>query len=198
MLKVGITGGIGSGKSTVAKVFALLGIPVYDADAASKRLYDTHPGLQARLKAQFGEALYKEGRLDRRALAAIVFNDPEKLELLNAIAHPPTIADAAAWMEAQESPYVLKEAALLFETGSASGLDYIIGIDAPLSLRVQRAMQRDGSSRDEVLARMKRQIDAGIKMKLCDFVIRNDEQQLVIPQVLALHEKLLGLAADGH
>ncbi|RYY41185.1 MAG: dephospho-CoA kinase [Chitinophagaceae bacterium] len=194
MLKVGITGGIGSGKTTVAKVFGLLGIPVYDADAATKRLYDTHAGLKEALQRQFGASIYKDGKLDRGALASIVFNDAEKLGQLNAIAHPPTIADATAWMEAQSAPYALKEAALLFETGSAAGLDYVIGVDAPVHIRLQRAMQRDAATREEVLARMKRQVDADMKMKLCDFVISNDEQQLVIPQVLALHEKLLALA----
>ncbi|RYY86249.1 MAG: dephospho-CoA kinase [Chitinophagaceae bacterium] len=193
MLKVGLTGGIGSGKTTVAKIFALLGIPVYDADAASKRLYDTHSGLQEALKQRFGAAIYEGGTLNRAALAALVFSDPEKLEQLNAIAHPPTIADAAAWMEAQSAPYVLKEAALIFETGSAADLHYVIGVDAPLHIRLQRAMQRDGASREAILARMKRQVDADLKMKLCDFVIKNDEQELVIPQVLALHEKLLEL-----
>ncbi|TCZ69115.1 dephospho-CoA kinase [Flaviaesturariibacter aridisoli] len=194
MLKVGLTGGIGSGKSTVAKVFALLGIPVYDADAASKRLYDTDAGLKEALTKEFGAALYAGGRLDRAALAALVFSDPEKLARLNALAHPPTIADAARWMAAQQAPYALKEAALIFESGSAAGLDYVIGVDAPLHIRLQRAMQRDGASREAVLARMQRQIDNGIKMKLCDFVLKNDEQELLIPQVIALHEKLLQLA----
>jgi dephospho-CoA kinase len=193
MLKIGITGGIGSGKTTVAKMFALLGVPVYDADAATKRLYTTHDGLRQSLIANFGDSIYTDGVLNRAALAAIVFNDPDKLELLNSLAHPLTIADAAAWMQQQKTSYALKEAALLFESGSAAGLDYIIGVDAPLHLRLQRAMHRDDISREEVFIRMKRQIDADMKMKLCDFVIRNNEQELVIPQVIALHTKLLEL-----
>jgi dephospho-CoA kinase len=194
MLKVGLTGGIGSGKSMVAKIFALLGAPVYDADAASKRLYATSESLQQSLKAHFGADIYNEKGLDRTRLAAIVFNDPEQLEQLNALVHPPTIADAEAWMKQQVAPYVIKEAALLFESGSSAGLDYIIGVDAPMTLRLQRAMQRDGVSRAEVQVRMKRQIDPEIKMMLCDFVIKNDEQQLLIPQVLELHERLINLS----
>lgn len=197
MLKIGITGGIGSGKSTVAKVFALLGVPVYDADAASKRLYDTHPELLEALRVEFGAGIFRDEKLHRPSLAALVFGDPEKLERLNAIAHPPTIADAADWMARQSAPYVLKEAALLFESGSAAGLDYIIGVEAPVAVRLQRVLHRDGTTREEVLNRMKRQIDPAIKMKLCDFVIRNDEQELVIPQVVRLHEYLLELVADG-
>lgn len=195
MLKVGLTGGIGSGKSTVAKVFELLNVPVYYADAASKRLYQTNKDLIDDMKKHFGQEIYKGDLLDRARLASIVFNNPQKLELLNRLVHPPTIKDAEDWMQQQRAPYVIKEAALLFESGSVSGLDYVIGVAAPQHLRIKRTMDRDGVSREEVLARMDRQIDAGIKMRLCDFVINNNEQQLVIPQVLKLHEHLLRLAS---
>lgn len=195
MLKVGLTGGIGSGKSTVAKVFELLNVPVYYADAASKRLYQTNKDLIEDMKKHFGQEIYKGDLLDRARLASIVFNNPQKLELLNRLVHPPTIKDAEDWMQQQRAPYVIKEAALLFESGSVSGLDYVIGVAAPQHLRIKRTMDRDGVSREEVLARMDRQIDAGIKMRLCDFVINNNEQQLVIPQVLKLHEHLLRLAS---
>lgn len=191
MLKIGITGGIGSGKSTVAKVFELLGVPVYYADAASKRLYHTDPELKASLQQHFGADIYQDDVLDKQKLATLVFNDPAQLQLLNKLVHPPTIRDAAEWMNRQNAPYVLKEAALLFESGSVDGLDYVIGVSAPKALRIHRVMQRDAIGREDVLARMARQIDADIKMRLCDHVITNDEQQLVIPQVLALHEKLI-------
>lgn len=191
MLKIGITGGIGSGKSTVAKVFELLEVPVYYADAASKRLYHTDPELKASLQQHFGADIYQDDVLDKQKLATLVFNDPAQLQLLNKLVHPPTIRDAAEWMNRQKAPYVLKEAALLFESGSVDGLDYVIGVSAPKALRIHRVMQRDAIGREDVLARMARQIDADIKMRLCDHVITNDEQQLVIPQVLALHEKLI-------
>ncbi|GAA4327734.1 dephospho-CoA kinase [Flaviaesturariibacter amylovorans] len=195
MLRIGLTGGIGSGKSTVARIFRLLGVPVYDADGATKRLYATHAGLQAALKEHFGADIYIGQELDRAKLAALVFGDPEKLALLNSLAHPPTIADAEAWMARQRAPYVIKEAALLFESGSAAGLDHIIGVSAPQHIRLQRAMQRDGATREAIQDRMRRQIDEGIKMRLCDFVVHNDEQQFLIPQVIALHQRILQLAA---
>lgn len=197
MLKIGLTGGIGSGKTTVAMIFEILGVPVYYADAASKRLYQTDTALIAAIKSHFGEDIYTNDILNRTKLASIVFNDPDKLVLLNQLVHPPTIKDAADWMSRQKAPYIIKEAALLFEAGSAGGLDYIIGVRAPQHLRIKRVMDRDGAIRDEVLSRMKRQIAEDIKMRLCDFVVENNEQQLLIPQVLHLHRHFLQLAAGG-
>ena len=199
MIKVGITGGIGSGKSTVAKVFEVLGIPVYYADDAAKSIMNDDEELKQKIKTQFGEEVYKNGQLDRKALADIVFNNPAKLQLLNALVHPATLKDAAQWMErhavsgAQSTPYSIKEAALIFESGAQEQLDYVIGVYAPTPLRIQRTMQRDGVTRDEVISRMNKQIDETIKMRLCDFVIKNDEQELLIPQVIAVHQHLLSL-----
>lgn len=193
-LKVGLTGGIGSGKSTVARIFEVLNVPVYYADAASKNLYDTDPQLMQSIKVNFGEDVYSNNHLIRSKLAEIVFRNPEKLELLNSLVHPPTIKHAEEWMMKQSAPYLVKEAALIFESGSAAGLDYVIGVHAPLHIRIHRVMERDQTTREQVIDRMKGQIDEEIKMRLCDFIIRNDEQQLVIPQVLQLHEKLLQLA----
>jgi dephospho-CoA kinase len=193
-LKIGLTGGIGSGKTTVAKVFELLDVPVYYADAASKRLYQTDRELMQKMKEHFGEDIYHENELNRSKLAEIVFNNPDKLELLNSIVHPLTIRDAENWMATQKAPYVIKEAALLFESGSVSGLDFVIGVYAQQHVRLKRVMDRDKASRDDVLNRMKRQINEDIKMRLCDYVIVNNEQELVIPQVMELHEKFLQLS----
>ena len=193
-LKIGLTGGIGSGKTTVAKIFELLNVPVYYADAASKRLYKTDKDLIKKLKEHFGNDIYNNEELNRAKLAALVFNNPQQLEHLNSLVHPPTIKDAREWMMSQTAPYAVKEAALLFESGSGEGLHFVIGVYAPQHIRLQRVMARDGATRDEVLARMKRQIDEGLKMKLCDFVITNNEQELTIPQVLALDKKLRELA----
>ena len=191
MLKVGLTGGIGSGKTTIAKIFELLNVPVYYADEASKRLYHTDQDLIRNIKKHFGEDIYTHDQLNRSKLAAIVFNDSKQLELLNALVHPPTIRDAEEWMKKQTAPYVIKEAALLFESGSAKGLDYVIGVKAPSHYRIKRVMERDGLSREDVISRADRQIDEDIKMRLCDFIIVNNDQELVIPQVLELHSKFL-------
>jgi dephospho-CoA kinase len=196
MLKVGLTGGIGSGKTTVAKIFELLGVPVYYADDASKKLYHTNHELIQQIKSAFGEAIYTDNLLNRKALAEIVFKHPEKLALLNSLVHPLTLKDASLWMKKQSAPYIIKEAALLFEAGSAEGLDFIIGITAPQHLRLKRVMERDGISRSDVLNRMEKQIDDAIKMRLCDVVIYNDEQQLLIPQIIRLHKQLLEKAGS--
>jgi dephospho-CoA kinase len=190
MLKIGITGSIGSGKSTVAKVFEVLGIPVYYADDAAKKLMNEDEELKQKIKLRFGNDVYKDGLLDKKHLAEIVFTSPQKLALLNALVHPATIKDAESWMQKQTTPYCIKEAALIFESGAQEQLDYVIGVTAPAPLRIQRTMQRDGISREEVIARMDKQMDETIKMKLCDFVIKNDEQEMLLPQIIALHEKL--------
>lgn len=195
MLKIGITGGIGSGKSTVSKIFEILGIPVYYADDRAKDILNRDADLADRVREHFGEAVYDEnGQLDRKYLGNIVFNDKDKLALLNSLVHPATIRDSEAWASRQQAPYVIKEAALLFETESFHYLDRIIGVYAPQPLRVHRVMKRDHVTRNDVLARIYKQIDETIKMRLCDYVITNDEQQLVIPQVLALHQELLAIA----
>jgi dephospho-CoA kinase len=194
MLRVGLTGGIGSGKTTVAKIFEVLDIPVYYADDAAKNLMNTDIGLKTAIKKIFGEEAYTGNKLNRRFIASIVFNDSYKLDLLNSIIHPVTIQDAENWMNNHKSPYVIKEAALLFESNASENLDYIIGVAAPVQLRIQRSMQRDGISREDVIKRMNRQMDENIKMRLCDFVLRNDGQELLIPQVLQLHEKLVMLS----
>lgn len=186
---IGITGGIGSGKSTVARIFSLLGIPVYSADDAAREIMVKDLQLIEEIKAHFGvESYLPDGSLNRKYIANIVFNDKSQLEKLNSIVHPATIRDSEAWARKQKSPYVIKEAALMFESESFHHVDKVIGVYAPESLRILRVMKRDGVSRDEVLARIHKQIDDRIKMKLSDYVIYNDEQHMVIPQVLALHK----------
>ena len=197
MLRIGLTGGIGCGKTTVARVFETLGIPVYYADAAAKRLMNEDPAIRSSLIENFGKASYTDsGTLNRSYLASLVFEDPEKREFLNQLIHPATIADANQWLAKQQAPYALREAALLFESGAAEGLDYVIGVSAPLSVRIRRVMKRDELSEDDVKKRMATQLQDTIKLKLCDFVIINDERVGLLPQVLALHEKLTALAAQ--
>jgi dephospho-CoA kinase len=189
MLKIGLTGGIGSGKSIVARVFETLGIPVYYADDAAKRLMSTDENLKESIIKNFGEECYKSGQLDRKQLASIVFNNKEKLKLLNSLIHPATIADANEWMKKQKSAYIMKEAALLFESGADKNLDYVIGVLSPADLRIKRVMQRDGLTEKEVMQRIDQQMDEKEKMKRCDFIITNDEKQLVLPQILELDKK---------
>lgn len=193
MLRIGLTGGLGSGKSTVAAIFEVLNVPVYYADNASKRLMNEDENLREAIQIAFGKEAYLEEKLNRKYLAEMVFNDKEKLDLLNSIVHPATLHDAEEWMKKQTAPYVIKEAALTFESGSHKFLDYVIGVKAPLPVRLQRAMQRDNINRDEAMARINKQIDEEIKLRLCDYIIVNDEQQMVIPQVLALHQTFLQL-----
>lgn len=187
---IGLTGGIGSGKSVVAKIFSTLGIPVFNADEAAKQIMQTSPEIKIKLIQQFGNDIYNELGLDKEKLAAIVFNDPFQLQLLNAIVHPVTIQAAKDWAAKQTSPYVIKEAALIFESAAADGLFKVIGVTAPLSLRIQRVMQRDGITKDQVDARMRNQISDTIKMRLCDYVIENNNQQMVLPQVLEIDKAI--------
>lgn len=194
MLRIGLTGGIGSGKTTVARIFQSLGIPVYSSDLEAKRLMREDASIREAIRNEFGEDVFSNHLPDTRKLASIVFQNPEKLEKLNQIIHPATIADAKAWMLKHKAPYVLKESALLFESGAADGLDLVIGVYAPKALRIQRVMQRESADRETVLARMKRQIDEELKRRLCDRVIINDEQQPLLQQVLNLHQELIGLS----
>ena len=194
MLKIGITGSIGAGKSTVAGIFKVLGIPVFDADATAKNILNTDSVLREQIAATFGSETYKNGLLDRKYLATLVFNNPNQLAKLNALVHPATIEAANIWAkhcEEQGSPYILKEAALLFEAGTNVGLDFIIGVTAPVEMRIARVMERDHVTREEVLKRMQHQLDDSEKMKRCNFVIDNNEASLVIPEVLALHARFI-------
>ena len=198
MLKIGLTGGLGSGKTTVAAIFEVLNVPVYYADDASKRLLNENPDIKKAVVNAFGQESYINGMPDRKYLARIVFNNQEKLAKLNSILHPSTLADAANWIKKQNSPYIIKEAALLFESGSNKSLDYVIGIKAPLDLRLQRAIKRDSISEKEVMSRIDSQMNEEEKLKSCDFIIVNDEEQLLIPQVVKLHQQLLALSATTY
>jgi len=197
MLKIGLTGGIGSGKTTVARIFEVLGIPVYYADQAAKDLMNSDPDLRKNIISGFGPESYKEGKIDRIYLASKVFGDAEKLALLNSFVHPATIRDAHSWMNRQTTPYAVKEAALIFEGGLEKNFDYIIGVSAPESLRLERAMQRDQTAAENVLQRMHQQMDEQEKISRCDFVIVNDGIQAILPQVLKVHETLLSKSKNG-
>lgn len=198
MLRIGLTGGIGSGKTTVAQIFNVLGIPVYSSDDAAKRLMNEDEDLKKKIIESFGKESYQNGELNRKYVANEAFSDPEKIKLLNSMVHPATIKDASAWMEKQNAPYVIKEAALIFESGSDQFLDYVIGVKSPLNLRIERTMKRNNVTAEEVASRMKLQMDEVEKMNHCDFIIVNDEKEMLIPQVLSLHQKFLEVTSTDN
>lgn len=194
MLRIGLTGGIGSGKTTVAHIFEVIGVPVYFTDSEGKRLMNEKPEVKKAIIDTFGEKSYKGAEINRSFLIEEVYTNDEKLQLLNQIVHPAVFENAAEWMEKQKTPYAIKEAAIIFESGSDRFLDYVIGVSAPEVSRIARLKERDGKSEDEIRFWMDKQMDASEKMSRCDFIIYNDEKQLLIPQVLSLHEKLLALS----
>jgi len=193
MKKVGITGGIGSGKTTVCRIFATLGIPVYSADDRAKMLMTEDEELREQIIYIFGEEAYLEdGSLNRKHLSSIVFQDKTKLKELEAVVHPAVHRDGENWHNAQGNvPYTLKEAALLIENGSYKKFDKMIMVYTPEEIRINRVMARDNSSREAVEARIKAQMSDEEKVKLCDYVIYNDGEKSIIRQVLDTHKNLL-------
>ncbi|BDS09661.1 dephospho-CoA kinase [Aureispira anguillae] len=195
MLKVGITGGIGSGKSTVCRLFEKFGVPVYYADDRAKWLMNYQEDLKTKIQKEFGVGVYDEdGRLNREYLAGIVFNNKAKLETLNAIVHPAVFDDGKNWQEEQEAlgvNYSLKEAALLFETGSYASLDKIIVVTAPEDMRIKRVMERDNTTEEAVRARMSKQMPQEEKVKKANYVIDNTAWESLRAQVSKIHEDLL-------
>ena len=191
MLRIGLTGGIGSGKTTVAHIFEVLGIAVYFADDAAKKLMNEDENLHQEIIKHFGTESYVDGKLNRPFLSEAVFSDHKKTLLINSIIHPVTIADAEKWFQQQKGPYAIKEAALIFEAHAEKNLDLVIGVSSPLELRLQRVMQRDGITKEAIEKRMQHQMDENQKMDRCDFIINNNEVELLIPQVISIHEKLL-------
>jgi dephospho-CoA kinase len=194
MLKIGITGGIGSGKSTVAKVFEILGVPVFYADQQAKSLMHTDELLVSGIKDNFGQEAYSDNQLNRKYIADIVFNNQAELAKLNSLVHPAVFRAFDVWVDAQKAPYVLKEAALLFESGSYKLCDKTILVTAPEKLKILRVMHRDSITEELVKARINKQWTEEQGIDLADYKIINDEEQLLIPQVLQLHEQFLSLA----
>jgi dephospho-CoA kinase len=191
MLSIGLTGGIGSGKSTVARMFGVLGIPVFEADAEGRKLLEQEEEVRTAVVARFGPSIMKDDKIDRKALAAIVFNDPAALADLNALIHPAVRQAYATWSAKQQAPYTIFEAAILDRSGSRSLLDGIIVVSAPEALRIARVVQRDGVTETDVQARMRNQSSEETLLGIADHVVVNDDSQLVIPQVLTIHEALL-------
>ena len=196
MLKIGLTGNMGSGKTTVSKIFEILGIPVFYADDEAKNVMVTDNQLVDDIRSAFGEpAYFSDGTLNRKHISAIVFNNKAELAKLNSIVHPAVFRAFDTWLKNHShSAYVVKEAALLFESDSYKLCDYTIMVQAPGEQRVKRVMERDGLTREEVERRNSNQFSEEKKTELADHTIKNDETQLVIPQVLALHQVFLSLS----
>lgn len=189
-MKVGITGGIGSGKTTVCRLFSMLGIPDFNADEESKKILDSDNDVVTRVKKLLGD-VYKNGIADRKKIASIVFSDKQKLERLNAILHPAVIQAFEKWTTQQKKvPYVLKEAALIFEASSHTGLDKVIVVTAPEDQRLKRIMSRDKSTEEAVRSRMQHQLSEEEKISRADFVIVNDGKHSLIEQVMEIHQSL--------
>ena len=191
--RIGITGGIGSGKSTVCHIFKILGVPVYSADDRAKWLMAHDPSLRSQISEAFGSESYlASGEVNRPYLSGKVFSDPVKIKKINSLVHPAVAKDFESWLKEQTFPYVLKEAALIFETGSEKDLDHVINVSSPLKIRLSRVLMRD-PHRDE--AQINKIIDQQLpdekKNELADFVIKNTDNKLLIPQVLQLHSRLL-------
>jgi dephospho-CoA kinase len=193
-LEVGITGGIGSGKSIVCRIFQCLGIPVYDADSRAKKLMTTDGILVEQIKKEFGTlSYYPDGSLNRAHLSQTVFGSPERLNTLNGMVHPRVGVDYEAWVQKyKESPYVIREAALLYEAGVHTSLGRIVVVYAPASIRIKRVLARDPQrTEQDVKNIMNNQWADEDKMKRADAIVYNDEQHLVIPQALSLHHQFL-------
>lgn len=192
-LLVGITGGIGSGKSTVCKLFSLLGVPVYTADDRAKWLMNHDSPLKEKILAAFGSESYlSNGELNRAYLAASVFSNPEKVAALNALVHPAVRKDFMDWVSQQSAPYLIKEAALLFETGAVKELDCVINVSSPLRVRMARVLLRDPHRTEEQVNQIiDQQLPDEEKNERADFSIKNADNKLLLPQVIALHEQLL-------
>lgn len=195
-LKIGVTGGIGSGKSTVCQIFEYMGVPIYNSDLRAKKLMVENEAVQESVKFFFGESAYlPTGELNSAHLASIVFKDKTMLEKLNSVVHPAVFADAAEWHDSQTGvPYTIREAALLIESGSYQNLDKLIVVTAPEQVRIERVVKRDGTRPEQVKARMDKQLPEAEKVALADFVINNDGQHSLVEQVVKIHRQLTELA----
>lgn len=193
MLKIGITGGIGSGKTTVCKVFELLGVPVFYADDVAKSIMYTDPILKRGVLDAFGENSYTQsGDLNRSYISSIVFKDKHELEKLNSLVHPAVFRAFDTWVLSQrEASYVIKEAALLYESDAYKMCDQSILVISPIESRISRVKARDGISAEDIQLRMNRQFSDEQKMKFADHILMNDEKQLLIPQIIQLHQQFL-------
>lgn len=190
-MKLGVTGGIGSGKTTVCRVFNVLGIPVFSADPAANKIIDTNADIIRGINSLAGKDLYPDGSLDRSLLASMIFNDKSFLGKINSLVHPVVFDNFKRWAKEQNAPYVIMEAAILFESGASKLVDKVVTIIAPMEERMERVIKRNKLSRDQVMDRINNQMDDESKTKLSDYIIHNSENDMIIPAILKIHEDIL-------
>jgi len=189
--KLGITGGIGSGKTSVCRVFDVLRIPVFSADKTASEIMESEGSIRSKLNSIAGKDLYLNGHLDRMLLASIIFNNTSVLDMVNALVHPVVFDHFRSWSATQTAPYVIMEAAILFESGASKFVDRVATVVAPLEQRVERVIRRNKLSREQVLERMRNQMDDESRMKISDYVISNAENDMIIPAILKIHDNIL-------
>jgi len=190
-MKLGITGGIGSGKTSVCRVFGVLGIPVFSADPEAQAIMNHDESIIRGINGIAGKDLYSEGRLDKEELAILIFNDPAKLSRVNSLVHPVVFQHFKKWAEMQTTPYVIMEAAILFESGASSLVDRVATVIAPIEERISRVIQGNKLSREQVMDRIRNQMDDEARIKMSDYIINNSENEMIIPVILGIHEDIL-------
>lgn len=191
MKTIGVTGGIGSGKTTICSVFKTLGVPVFHADDVAKKLYDERPELLRQIQLHFGDDLIVEGRLDKQKLAEIVFFDKKKLQILNSWVHPLVAESFDTWKKKQIASYIIREAAIMIESKSHLDCDHLILVSAPRQLKINRVIKRSKLSEAQIIARIQEQITDEERRPFCDFEIVNDETNLMLPEIYALHQQFM-------
>jgi len=190
-MKLGITGGIGSGKTSVCRVFNVLGIPVFSADPEASKIIENDKRIKAELNKIAGRNLYEKKTLDRKTLALLIFNNPALLAKVNSLVHPVVFDNFTKWAAIQNAPYVIMEAAILFESGAAILVDRVATVVAPVEERISRVTRRNRLTREEVLDRIKNQMNDEMRIRMSDYVIQNSENDMIIPAILSIHEDIL-------
>jgi len=191
MFKIGVTGGIGSGKTLVCKVFSVMGIPVFNADLEAKNIINSDKEVISELKKMFGKDIYLDQKIDTKKFAEIIFNNKQAIQQVNSLVHPKVRELFKSWcLQYENPPYVIQEAAILFESDAYKQLDFTINVHASEETRINRVMLRDHVSKEKVIERMKNQIKDDERMKLADFTINNENDTMVLPQILEIHKKL--------
>jgi len=192
-MKLGVTGGMGSGKTTVCKVFTVLGIPVFSADIEAKRIQDNDLEVQKKINSITGKDLFASGRLDRAELARLIFNNKDLLRKVNSVIHPAVFRYFREWVIRQDSPYAIMEAAILFESGASRMMDRIVTVVTPLEERIERLVKGNKLSREQITERLKNQIDDESRVSQSDYIIFNSDNDMIIPAILGIHKEMLKL-----